>query len=179
MRGMGWAFVFAIAAPSCRQQTPNLNGLACAGTQCLAGYVCDPVSTLCVVQPVVGCETSAQLCPTTVATGGACGLAGFQLPCTTDSTSCAAGDCRMCQNDHTWSSCSAIGGTSAGSSTGGSSAGSTGLVAPPGAILVVTSGSGQAFGKGARAMSIGQPLVGNSQNSGGQVTFGFAATVQP
>jgi len=165
----------------CSQHPPKLDNLSCDGTTCLAGYTCDAVSDICVLTPVVGCSQSSQTCPTTTQTGAACTLSGFQLPCNTATTDCANGGCRLCQTDHKWSSCSPLGGTSAGgggSSGTSSGSGSTGGN-PPGAILTVTSGSGQAFGKGARAISIGQPLIGNMKDTKGEVTFGFAATVQP
>lgn len=173
--------MWAAALASCRQHVPNLDNLSCDGATCLSGYTCDPVSALCVAQPVVGCSTQAQICPTTTQTGGDCALAGFQLPCSTAVSNCAAGGCRTCQNDHTWSSCASLATTSAGggSSAGGSSgAGSTGGT-QPGAILSVVSGSGQSFGVGARAFAIGQPVVGRVKDASSQITFGFAATVQP
>lgn len=178
-RVMGFALLLGIA--SCRQHAPILDNLSCDGTACLTGYTCDPVSDLCVVQPVVGCSTSAQICPTTTQSGSVCALAGFQVPCNTSITDCSGGGCRTCQNDHTWSSCGALAASSAGASSGSGSSSGTGSTggSKPGAILSVVSGSGQSFGQGARAMAIGQPIIGTVKDSSGTFTSGFAATVQP
>lgn len=182
-RSMIFAFACTATLASCRQQTARLDNLACDGTKCISGYSCDPVSSVCVQQPVVGCNQSSQVCPTTTQTGGACTLAGFTLPCSNAVTDCGAGACRTCQNDHTWSSCTKVASSSAGggsSSGAGSSSGTGGTGgSQPGAILSVVSGSGQAFGKGARAIAIGQPIIGKAKDASGSFTSGFAATVQP
>ncbi len=96
-------------AAGCRQEPLGLEGFACDGGKCVDGFVCNPLTDLCVEPAPVDCDGDG-LCPSTTATGDDCPSAGAFLPCADDVDDCRAG-CRLCSEAGHWGECTGCDGT--------------------------------------------------------------------
>ncbi|MCK5690319.1 hypothetical protein KAI87_13665, partial [Myxococcota bacterium] len=96
---------FLISLSACQHVAVNVENRSCENhSDCNGTQICGPLQNLCAHILETDCDTSSNLCPSTISTGYYCGETGTLLPCSDSATDCSAG-CRTCQDDGTWSEC--------------------------------------------------------------------------
>lgn len=99
------AFAVGLTLEGCRGGSVDYDNLACAGGECLAGYVCHPQLDLCVPEIAIGCVDGDDACPASIQVGDSCPAQGSFVPCAGGTSACERG-CRTCLATGGWSICS-------------------------------------------------------------------------
>ncbi|MCK5689733.1 hypothetical protein KAI87_10710 [Myxococcota bacterium] len=98
--------VFGGIFVSCSVDPISNDGRPCGDDPCLTGYACHPQTDICVPEINVSCTDADGICPSTVNTGDACTSSQSFIPCVDTVSDCSEG-CRTCEENLTWSECTA------------------------------------------------------------------------